>query len=293
MGIIKRQYFNTLVGAVALLLLLFFSDVGYSATDLFANGSNPVMSMSNVTTKEVSALQSLCTKVNEDLVAESKDTGVTSDSTMIACQRDENSEVNTETQIYNVAFNATYYNNLEQLEKQKVMSIILSDIDNSNLSQISKTKVYNFISNSDTATSNLVRQLSDDVKADYADAYNSFKPFTGVIGWILGILVFIIFVLLGLTITVDIAYIVIPMFQNFLSSENDGAKPRYVSGEAWNAVKAAEQSVGHSYREPLGIYFKSKTKQFIAIGLCLLYLVSGHIYNLIAYVIDAFQGIIG
>ena len=287
----QKRFFSTLMGAVALWLLLFFSDVGYMAFDLFSDTGNPIMTMSSVTNKEVSALQTLCDKTNRDVV-ENKDTGVV-DANMLQCKSNGNSEINTNNQIYDVCFNAVYYNKLEQLEKQETMSIILSNIDNSGLSQMGKTKVYNFISNSDKTTSNLVRQLSDDVKADYASAYASFKPFTGVIGWILGCLVLLIFVILGITITVDIAYIVIPIFQNFVSSQNEGQKPKYVSAEAWNAVKTAEQSIGNNYKEPLSTYLGTKTKQFLAIGLCLLYLVSGQIYNVIATIIDSFQGIFG
>lgn len=287
----QKRFFSTLMGAVALWLLLFFSDVGYMAFDLFSDTGNPIMTMSSVTNKEVSALQTLCDKTNRD-VLEDKDTGVV-DANMLQCKSNGNSEINTNNQIYDVCFNAVYYNKLEQLEKQETMSIILSNIDNSSLSQMGKTKVYNFISNSDKTTSNLVRQLSDDVKADYASAYASFKPFTGVIGWILGCLVLLIFVILGITITVDIAYIVIPIFQNFVSSQNEGQKPKYVSAEAWNAVKTAEQSIGNNYKEPLSTYLGTKTKQFLAIGLCLLYLVSGQIYNVIATIIDSFQGIFG
>lgn len=287
----QKRFFSTLMGAVALWLLLFFSDVGYMAFDLFSDTGNPIMTMSSVTNKEVSALQTLCDKTNRD-VLEDKDTGVV-DANMLQCKSNVNSEINTNNQIYDVCFNAVYYNKLEQLEKQETMSIILSNIDNSSLSQMGKTKVYNFISNSDKTTSNLVRQLSDDVKADYASAYDSFKPFTGVIGWILGCLVLLIFVILGITITVDIAYIVIPIFQNFVSSQNEGQKPKYVSAEAWNAVKTAEQSIGNNYKEPLSTYLGTKTKQFLAIGLCLLYLVSGQIYNVIATIIDSFQGIFG
>lgn len=292
MRVLQKRCFSTLIGAVALLLLLFFSDVGYMAFDLFDNTGNSIMTMSSVTNKEVSALQRLCEKVNSDVTASADKTGVR-DAYMLQCRSNGNSNINTNNQMWDVAFNIVYYNKLDQLEKQETMSIILSNIDNSSLSQMGKTKIYNFISNSDTTTSNLVRQLSEDVRADYASAYNSFRPFTGVIGWVLGVLVMGIFIMLGLTIAIDIAYIVIPLFQNFVSSQNNGQKPKYVSSEAWNAVKTAEQSIGNNYKEPLSTYFGTKTKQFLAIGLCLLYLVSGQIYNLLAMIIDSFQGIFG
>ena len=54
---------------------------------------------------------------------------------------------------------------------------------------------------------------------------------------------------------------------------------------------AAENDKGTRH-ESLTIYLKLKMKQFIAIGICLLYLVSGQIYDLIASIIDYFRGVL-
>ena len=99
-----------------------------------------------------------------------------------------------------------------------------------------------------------------------------------------------IFIILGITVTVDLAYIVVPIIQNALSKDNASAKPKFVSLEAWNAVKKAEE--GNTFREPLGIYCKLKVKQFMALGICLLYLISGKIYTLIAWFMDMFSGVL-
>lgn len=286
MGVIKKHIIYTWLGAVALMLLLFSICVDCV--------SNPTVTLSTLTQTEVSLIEDTCKDINELIYENSRDTGITDPSTqMLKASRDTNSPNTNGQMIENVEFNVSTYNRLEQLEKQEVMEIILTGIDNSQLSQISKSKIYNFVSNSDKSTSNLVRQLSGDVRADFASAYSSFRPFTGVLGWILGVFTLLIFIILGLTIVVDLAYIVIPFVQNGLSNENASAKPRFISPEAWNAVRVAEQSIGSNYREPVGVYFKSKTKQFIAIGICLLYLVSGKIYDLIAMVIDMFQGFLG
>lgn len=282
MKCLKKHIIYTWLGAVALMLLLFSVSVDCA--------SNPTVTLSTLTQTEVSLIEDTCRDINELIYENSRETGITDPTTqMLKASRDSNSPNTNGQMIENVEFNVSTYNRLEQLEKQKTMEIILTGIDNSQLSQISKSKIYNFVSNSDKSTSNLVRQLSSDVRADFASAYSSFRPFTGVLGWILGVFTMLIFIILGLTIVVDISYIVIPFVQNALSNENATAKPRFISTEAWNAVRVAEQSIGSNYREPLGVYFKSKTKQFFAIGICLLYLVSGKIYDLIAMVIDMFQ----
>lgn len=293
MNISIRNYFCTLIGVVALTLLLLFDCVECTNNSIFDDSSNPVLTMSNVNNKEVATITNLCSTVNEE-IANNDSTGITVGTQVLGFKKDatsDDTEVEdslTETNTYNFVFNATAYNKLEQKQKQLTMEIILGGIDDSQLSQISKSKIYNFIVNSDKATASLVRQLSNDVTADFASAYASFRPFTGVIGWILGILVFAIFIMLGFTILIDISYIVIPLFQNFLSSSTDKKKPRLVSPEAWNAVKTAEASIGNGYKEPLSTYLGTKTKQFLAIGICVLYLVSGQIYDLIARIIDTF-----
>lgn len=280
-----RNTICTWVGAVAVMLLLFSSSAVCE--------NNPTVTMSALNNKEVGLLSSTCNEINQSIYENSdktgiKDTGIK----MLISSKDANSGSSDGEYIVNVEFNVSTYNGLKQNEKEAVMELILNGIDNSQLSQISKTKIYNFVSNSDEATANLVRQLSSDVKADFGSAYSSFKPFTGVIGWILGILTLAIFLILGLTIAFDIAYITIPIIQNWLSQSNESVKPKFVSLEAWNAVKAAEASIGTGYREPMAIYFKAKTKQFLALGLCLLYLISGQIYNVIAMIIDMFNGVV-
>ena len=190
-----------------------------------------------------------------------------------------------------ITLKMSLYTKLDQKPRQEAMTIMLNGITNSNISAMNRTKIYNFIAGSDEPVSSLVRQLNDDVRADYAKAYGLFQPFTGVIGTILGVITLLIFVLLTITILVDISYLTIPAFNAFLHKANENEKPKFVSLEAWKAEMAAENDKGTRH-ESLSIYMKLKFKQFIAIGICLLYLVSGQIYDLIASIIDYFRGIL-
>lgn len=282
MNIVKRQYATllyTLILGVALLLLPFFMFRVKAAT-------NPVITIADCSSTEVSNIKKAVSDANSAITSNSGKTGIAKGVKFLKFEKAEGSKTD-----YDLEVNMTIYDRLEQLEKQSVIGYTLSAIQNSNISKINRTKLYNFICNNDRSTSNLVRQLSDDVTADFASAYTTFKPFSGTLGWILGILSLAIFALLGITIVVDIGYIVIPIFQNFLDSGDANTKPKYVSLEAWNSVKEAEK--GETFKEPLGIYFKLKTKQFLALGICLLYLVSGQIYALIADAMDVFSGLLG
>ena len=171
------------------------------------------------------------------------------------------------------------------------MQVALDTIYNSNVSKTNRNKIYNALCKQDEPTSALVRQLSEDVNADFAGAYKYFKPFSGPLGVVLGLLTLAIFVILGLTLVIDIAFITLPFVQSCLLN-NDG-KAKFVSIEAVNAVKEQESKSGSEYVNPIGIYLKSKTKQYIAIFICILYLMSGKIFSLLARFMDYFSGILG
>lgn len=191
----------------------------------------------------------------------------------------------------NIIINMNDYNKLSSKNKQAVMQYALDGIYNSQISKTNRNKIYNALCKQDETTSSLVRQLSTDVTADFGHAYEYFKPFSGPLGVVLGIIAFVIFILLGFTLLLDIAYITLPFLQGWLT-KTDGTA-RLVSIEATNAVKEQESKAGSEYVNPLGIYLKSKIKQYIAIFICLLYLLSGQIYTLLANFMDYFSGLLG
>jgi len=100
--------------------------------------------------------------------------------------------------VYTITIKMSEYIRLEQANKQIVMEEALKGIQNSKISSSNRNKIYNFIASSDETTSSLVRQLSNDVNADFAEAYSLFKPFSGVLGTFLGVISLLIFVLLGI-----------------------------------------------------------------------------------------------
>ena len=192
-----------------------------------------------------------------------------------------------------IEMNKSDYSELDQEDKQFVMDITLNSIQDSDISAINRTKLYNFVSEADPSIASLVRQLSSDVTADYARAYASFKPFTTPLSWFLGILAISIFVMLGFTILLDITYLVIPLSHIVLFKSNSGEKPHLISLEAWSAMKEAESKVGTgSSSTPLSLWFLMRAKSFIVLGVCFLYLISGKIYSLLANLVDYFSNLL-
>ena len=191
-----------------------------------------------------------------------------------------------------IEVNLQFYKDLGQSAKQDVMNSVLNTISDSNVSRINRVKIYNFVSDLDESTSNMVRQLDTDVRADFGTAYAYwFKPFSGVLGTFLGILCLAIFVFLGVGVAIDLAYITFPAVQYFFSEENK-KRYKFVSFEARKSIEYSESSSSNEYKSPTSFYFKVKSKQFIYISICVLYLASGKIYVLIANLMDAFKGII-
>ena len=195
---------------------------------------------------------------------------------------------NTSNDYIDISINNNVYSKLQQVDKQEFMSICLNEVQNSDISNINKTKIYNFFVNSDPSIAGLVRQLSSDVRVDMPSAYALFKPFSGPLGILLGCITIVIFALLGISIVVDIAFITIPGVQWILTKPaKDGGRPMWISLEAWDSVKVAETA----HISALGVFFKKKTGQIMILSICILYLVSGNIFALVARIVDYFQGL--
>lgn len=199
-----------------------------------------------------------------------------------------------DTDLYNGTIGCLWnvYEAYDTKQKQEVYTILLRTLQNTNsISQGNRVKIYNYFVSKDEATSNLVRQLSTDVNADFAEAYSLSKGAFPIISTAFGLIALGIFLGLTLTMLLDISYIVIPAMQLL----DDGKEPPKffifkISQEAWKAVRETEQADIHNKKDTISIYMRSKTKQLVIISICVLYLVSGKIYLLLSSFIDLFRG---
>ncbi len=189
-----------------------------------------------------------------------------------------------------VMFNSTLFDELPLTDKKAVMSILLKTVDNADSDgNQSLMQLYKFFEEQDSTTANLVRQLNDNVKADYISAYSILRPFSGGYATLLGVLCLLIFIFLTLSIVIDLAFIVLPMFRNFLT-DTLGDHPKFVSKEAVMAVREAE-SDSLSRKDATWIYFKGRVKVIVILGFVLLYLVGGKIYDIVGMIIDFIENI--
>lgn len=186
-----------------------------------------------------------------------------------------------------LTFSNANYSELEYSDKKDFMEYSLLAVKKSNLPSKEKNKVYNFIANQDEAITNALNYLKNDTNADFVSAKKWFAPFSGVISTIMGVLCIVITIGLSFSMLFDSCYIVIPMFQLLVDRE-EGKKPWGVSTEAWKSQKEVE-SEGKYRSTVLGMYLKRRIPVFITIAIILGWLVSGKIYDIIVWIVSAFN----
>lgn len=155
--------------------------------------------------------------------------------------------------------------------------------------------------------STLLASILQNTKPDYVTANRIYEPFSGPVGTILGLLAILIMALLGVSMALDIFYIVVPAVQLALgdgdggngSDQNNSGIGKIISIEARKAVKEQSDGAGSngqngsSNKMAIGIYFKARWKGLLLLGICLLYLVQGQIYSFVAWIINLLSGFIG
>lgn len=184
-------------------------------------------------------------------------------------------------------FKNSEYALLTVQEKREYMSDALGYIKTSSLSTKEKNRLYNFVADQDGTTSSAIRNLKVDSQADLATASSWYKPFSGIVSTLLGVLALGVFLFLGISVVVDIAYMVIPFIRIFIS-KGDEKKPYMVSNEAYTSVIEAEDSAGDGhFKSYMVLYLQRRVGVLLLIGFCLFYLVSGQIFDLVAFIVDA------
>lgn len=145
--------------------------------------------------------------------------------------------------------------------------------------------------------SKFLNTILENTKPDFVTANVIWKPFSGPVGVIMGILAVAMMSFLGVVMVSDIAYITLPPIRLFVSDDDKGgtiAKSKIFSHDALYAVQKAESdSDKGSPKQALGIYFKRRVFMLILLGICLLYLIQGQLYTLVGYILDLVSGFLG
>ena len=141
----------------------------------------------------------------------------------------------------------------------------------------------------------LIAVLMQGTKPDFISAMKIYAPFQSPFSTILGVGSLLLFSLLTLSTLIDLFFIGVPPF-NMLLMGDGKEKPGIVSNAAYNAylTEAGGSGGGQggktSFKNAAGVYFKHRVVTLILLFVCILYLVSGQIWNLFADMLSLFAG---
>lgn len=144
--------------------------------------------------------------------------------------------------------------------------------------------------------SQLIPVLMGGTKPDFVSAMRIYGPFQSPIGTILGVLTLIFFALLTFSTLIDLFYIGNPIFNSVIQGDNK-EKPGIVSAAAYKAYLDEIGQSGNtsangksSFKSAAGIYFKHRVVTLVLLFICILYLVSGQIWDLVGDAMSLFEG---
>lgn len=186
-----------------------------------------------------------------------------------------------------LSFDNDEYIKLSQKDKTKFMEDALSATRSSGLGIKVKNQVYNFISQQDTTISATIKYLSEDTAADFASAMKYIRPFSSPISTAMAILCIIIFMFIGMGVLIDVAYLALPLFRIFLERGDTTKKPWGISTAAYSAVQIVEGDTKMG-KGLMPIYIQKRVPEIFIIAVCLGYLISGKIWDILAYLASSF-----
>lgn len=187
-----------------------------------------------------------------------------------------------------VSFSNSLYSELEMEEKREFMEVALGATRATGLGTQQKNKLYNFIAEQDSTTSAAIKYLKSDTSADFVEAKAWFRPFSGPISTIVGVICILVFMFIAFSMLFDCAYLSLPAFQGLLERGNPNKRPFGVSREAWSTMKEIYKPEMQS-RNIMSLYFSKRIPVIIICSIALAYIISGQIYDLMVFFVDAFN----
>lgn len=173
-------------------------------------------------------------------------------------------------------------------------------IDSDKADGVTESTVQNWwkeLQTKDGVGSKFMNEILKNTKPDFVTANAIYKPFSGLVGTVLGLLAVLIMAFLGIVMVADISYIVLPPVRNLVADDDNErgkvVKSKVFSHDAIYAVQCAEDtSDGGSGggKQALGIYLKRRIVALILLGICLMYLIQGQVYTAVGWVLDLLRG---
>ena len=185
-----------------------------------------------------------------------------------------------------VVFSNRNYSTLDSDKKKLFMETMLGSIQKASATAKNKNALYNFVEEQDTSITKAIKYIQTDASADFESAGSVFRPFGSTIGIVLGVIAICIFVFMGMSVVFDIAYLVLPPFKALVERGETHKRPVGVSKEAWATSKEVES--GDTKKNVMSVYVSKRVPVMIIMAICLGYVISGKIYDVMTYIVNAF-----
>lgn len=206
-----------------------------------------------------------------------------------------------------LSFNVKAYNSLSDKKKDKLLNYAYETINNFGISNVQvRSRFKDFLAEQDTSRSFLKDLLSPNTGEEIKEAENLMKGPNKVVSKVVGVIVTIIFIMLTVSLVLDIAYIGLPIARDIsvgisdaLSSignktvtNNNLQKPFYISNEAFSSVIDAESGDTPNNIAVL-LYLKRRLILIVLIASGSILIATGAIYDIISEAVDIFLGSVG
>ena len=111
-------------------------------------------------------------------------------------------------------------------------------------------------------------------------------PFNGPVTTVLGLIALGVFIGVGITIVLDIAYLTLPMVYKMVNNKPEGRIPKLISQQAYFVARQRDEEVVQNYM------WSYLTKRSVAVALVMIalgYLSSGLIFEVVGNVVQVFS----
>jgi len=177
-------------------------------------------------------------------------------------------------------FNKDFYDTLSNKEKRELIKAFVNSLNNQPMNTADKQVIHNAMRDlNDKYITAEIGNLLNSSGGNMLTAVSILKPFTGTVGIILGVVAILLMTSLVIMTVIDLACMGIPMFQ----VNSNGEKPKFMSVDAFKALKEAQEHDSNVY----WLYFKRRFVTYIILSICILYLISGRFGELFAAIADA------
>lgn len=201
---------------------------------------------------------------------------------------------------WNVTFNVTDFYDYGDSYKDIILKNFQDELEKSSVSSEGRHLIYSEVRNHydydfDILRSNLIEQIEPNMFT----SYELYKPFSGAMGTILGIICILILLFQIFTTLLDMMYMQFPVFRErvFQMKTTSGGgrfsmvrdrthleRPWFISYEAAYANKVNVESNGE--KNALVIYFSHRVLSLLVIVVCLTYLILGSMSDVVFWLWD-------